>query len=215
MFGNPDRQALLQLVVDHNLIPEDLLLGLQHRRRVRAVDELAQMLADDLAEHNWQGWFKQNDWVLGSDFVRVLEDRSIDVGNIADYLVEAYDGFLDIVEIKRPGGGLQFWGPSLDHGNYFPHADLIKAITQTSNYLFEIEREANSLKFLERTGGVCLIKPRGVLIYGRSVEWNPDQHRACRIMNATFHNLSVLTYDHVVKRARRMVGTTNRKLTTL
>jgi hypothetical protein len=49
-------------------------------------------------------WFAENDWVLGSDFVRVLDERAIDTENVADYLVEAYDGFLDIIEIKRPGG---------------------------------------------------------------------------------------------------------------
>jgi hypothetical protein len=43
--------------------------------------------------------------VLGSEFVRVLDERTIDPRNVADYLVEAFDGFLDIIEIKRPGGG--------------------------------------------------------------------------------------------------------------
>jgi hypothetical protein len=132
--------------------------------------------------------------------------RQIDVGNIADYLVEAYDGFLDIIEIKRPGPEVRFWESSLDHGNYVPHAELTKAITQVSNYLFEIEREANSVKFLERIGGVSTIKPRCVLIFGRSDGWDEAQHRACRIMNSTYHNLTVLTYDHVVRRAYRMVG---------
>jgi len=69
----------------------------------------------------WQRWFEDNDWVLGSDFVRVVDERPIDVGHIADYLMEGFDGFLDVVEIKRPGGGLRFWAPSRDHGNPIPH----------------------------------------------------------------------------------------------
>jgi hypothetical protein len=63
-------------------------------------------------EPSWQKWFKTNSWVLGSDFVRILDERAIDTDHIADYLVEAYDGFLDIIEIKRPGGRLQFWASS-------------------------------------------------------------------------------------------------------
>jgi hypothetical protein len=206
LFANPDRRELIELLVDHDVIPQDLVLGLQHRRRVKAVQQLTEMLARDLPEHNWQGWFKANDWVLGSEYVRVLDERPIDSNNIADYLVEAYDGFLDIVEIKRPGGALRFWATSLDHGNYVPHTDLVKAITQVSNYLFEVEREANSVKFMKRMGGVSTIKPRSVLIFGRSDDWNDRQHEACRILNATFHNLTILTYDHVLKRARRMLG---------
>lgn len=207
LFTSPDRKELLRLVSKHDLIPEDLQAGLEQVRRAKAVEQFATMLSEDLVEHDWQNWFQANDWILGSDFVQVLDDRRIDVGNIADYLVEAYDGFLDLVEIKRPGGGLQFWALAKDHDNYVPHPELTKAITQASNYLFEVEREANSVKFLERTHGVQTIKPRCVLIFGRSLDWNREQHRACRILNSTFHNLSVLTYDHVERRARRMLGT--------
>ncbi|TOO24116.1 Shedu anti-phage system protein SduA domain-containing protein, partial [Vibrio parahaemolyticus] len=80
--------------------------------------------------------------------------------------MESYDGFLDVVEIKRPEGGLKFWASGLDHNNYYPHSDLIKAITQSQSYIHEIELEANSVKFMERVGYVKTIKPRCTLIYG-------------------------------------------------
>ena len=57
----------------------------------------------DHVEDVWQKWFNNNPWVLGSEFVKVLGERDIDTDNISDYLMEAYDGFLDIIEIKRPG----------------------------------------------------------------------------------------------------------------
>lgn len=205
LFDSPDRSGLIALVAERSLIPDDLLVGLEHARRAQALREFAAMLQDDKTESDWQVWFQANDWVLGSDYVRVLDDRRIDVGNIADYLVEAYDGFLDLVEIKRPGGGLRFWANATDHGNYVPHSDLTKAITQASNYLYEVEREANSVKFLDRTAGTRTIKPRCVLVFGRSIEWNDRQHAACRILNSTFHNLTILTYDHVLRRAQRML----------
>jgi hypothetical protein len=120
--------------------------------------------------------------------------------------MEAYDGFLDVIEIKRPGGGLRFWAESLDHGNYVASSDLTKAITQANRYIFEVEREANSLKFLERVAGVRTVKPRCILIFGRSIDWDSDRIEAYRIMNAGFHNLNIMTYDHVLGRAKRMVG---------
>lgn len=141
--------------------------------------------------------------VLGSDFVRILDERAIDTENVADYLVEAYDGF---IEIKRPGGGSRFWAAALDHGNYFPSADLVKAITQATAYDFEVEREVNSQKFIERVGGVRTVKPRCVLVFGRSNEWDYEQSRAYRILNWSYHNLSIMTYDHVLARAKRLLG---------
>lgn len=119
--------------------------------------------------------------------------------------MEAYDGFLDVVEIKRPGGGLRFWASGLDHGNPVPSQDLVKAITQASRYIFEVEREANSVKFLNKVDGVRTVKPRCILIFGRSCDWSADQAEAYRILNASFHNLTIMTYDHVLARAQRIL----------
>lgn len=81
-FASPDKRQLLDLLVEHDVLPDDLVLGLQYRRRLRAIKAFETMLRDDLVEHEWQRWFEQNDWVLGSEFVRILEERSIDVENI-------------------------------------------------------------------------------------------------------------------------------------
>jgi Domain of unknown function (DUF4263) len=204
-FASPDRSKLLDLLVEHNVVADDLLLGLQLQQRSKAVGELAAMLDNDLVESEWQRFFQRNDWIMGSEFVRILEERAIDVGHIADYIMQGYDGFLDLVEIKRPGGGLKFWSDTLDHGNFVPHSDLVKAITQSARYLYEVEREADSVKFQERVGDVKTIKPRCVLIYGRSNDWDDGQREAYRILNASYHNLTILTYDHVLARAQRIL----------
>jgi Domain of unknown function (DUF4263) len=206
LFRHPDKQKLIEFVFNNNILPKDLIVGMQQKQRVQAIGRFEQLLDADAKEQEWQTWFAENDWVLGSDFVRILDERAIDTENVADYLVEAYDGFLDIIEIKRPGGGLRFWAATLDHGNYFPSTDLVKAITQATAYVFEIEREVDSQKFIERVGGVRTVKPRCVLVFGRSNEWDDEQSRAYRILNSSYHNLSIMTYDHVLARAKRLLG---------
>ena len=201
-----DRQKMLDFLIDNDVIPGDLEIGLAHAKRSRAIDEFNAMLEMDLTESNWQVWFEENSWVLGTDFVKVLDERSIDTKNISDFLMQSYDGFLDIVEIKRPEGGLKFWQGSLDHGNYIPHSDLIKAITQASIYIHEVEREPDSHKFFIRVGGVRAIKPRCTLIYGRSNDWDSEQQEAFRILNSSYHNLTIMTFDHVLERAQRILG---------
>lgn len=206
LFNLDDRQRMLDFLINNDVIPGDLEIGLAHAKRSRAIDEFNAMLELDLTENNWQNWFEVNSWVLGTDFVKVLDERTIDTANISDFLMQSYDGFLDIVEIKRPEGGLRFWQASLDHGNYIPHSDLIKAITQASIYIHEVEREADSHKFFQRVGGVRTIKPRCTLIYGRSNDWNHEQQEAFRILNSSYHNLTIMTFDHVLERARRILG---------
>ena len=173
------------------------------------MDTLADMLDQDLVESNWQRFFENNDWILGSDFVRMLDEREIDVDHIADYLMQAYDGFLDLIEIKRPGGSMRFWAEALDRGHFVPHSDLTKAIAQSQRYIYEVEREANSVKALERLEGVKAVKPRCTLIFGRSHDWTPAHTEAYRILNASHHSLSILTYDHVLERARRILSLGN------
>jgi Domain of unknown function (DUF4263) len=141
----------------------------------------------------------------GSEFVQIIDERRIDVQHVADYLLKGYDGFVDLVEIKRPEGKLRFWSDALDHGNYIPHQDLIKAITQANRYLFEVERGAATVKFESRVGAPT-VKPRCTLIFGRSDGWNGGQRESFRILNAGLQNISILTYDHVLLRARRMLG---------
>lgn len=201
-----NQSEMLSFLLNNDVVPEELELGIMHARRARAIDEYNRLLESDYTEGTWQKWFETNSWVLGSDFVKVLEERAIDTKNISDFLMESYDGFLDIVEIKRPEGGMKFWQSSLDHGNYVPHSDLIKAITQASKYIHEVEREADSVKFFERVGGTRTIKPRCTLIYGRSNDWNKDQKEAFRILNSSYHNLSIMTFDHVLERASRILG---------
>jgi hypothetical protein len=200
-----DAQSVVELIHEHNLLPEELMIALNLRARLAAIVELESMIGSGLLEHSWQNWFKANDWVLGTDFVEVLDDRVIDTRNIADYLVRAYDGFLDVIEIKRPDPKLPFWAARLDHGNYVPSGELVAAITQASKYLYDIELEANSVKFLDRVG-VRAVKPRCVLIFGRSHDWNQEQHTAFRILNSNYHSLAILTYDHVLARAKKIAG---------
>ena len=152
LFALPDKQKLVQFILNHDVIPADLAAGLQQANRNRAIKQFESMLEQDEKEHAWQEWFKKNSWVLGSEFVRILDQRDIDVQNISDFLMEAYDGFLDVVEIKRPEGGLQFWAASLDHGNYVPSTDLTKAFTQASRYIYEVERERSERHAMRARG---------------------------------------------------------------
>ena len=206
IFSNPDKKDLIRIILDQNILTDELLVGLENAKRIKAVKNFERMLEKDLTEHEWQKWFKENYWVLGSEFVEILDERDIDTCNISDYLMQAYDGFLDIIEIKRPEGQLKFWESKIDHGNYIPSRDLSKAIVQATKYIYEVEREANSVKFLERVDNVKAIKPRCVLIFGRSNDWDAKQREAYRILNSSYHNLTILTYDHVFERAKRILG---------
>lgn len=191
------------LLIENGILSENVLLAVASIKKNNALSVFEAKLEEALPEKYWQDWFTNNKWILGSDFAQIIDERYIDTENIADYIMRAFDGFVDLVEIKKPNG-IPFWSATQDHNNYVPSSDLVKAITQCLNYVHVIEQEANSVKFITRTGSK-VIKPRCILIFGRSDDWNEDQKEAYRILNAAYNQLSILTYDHLLMRARNML----------
>lgn len=195
------------LLIENGILSDNVFIAATSIKKRDALSEFEEKLCEDLPESYWQKWFAGNKWVLGSDFAQIIDERQIDTENIADYIMRAFDGFIDLVEIKKPNG-LPFWASTKDHNNYVPSSDLTKAITQCLNYIYEIEREANSQKFIERTKSK-VVKPRCILVFGRSYNWNDEQREAYRILNASYNQLSILTYDHLLSRAKNVLGITD------
>ena len=206
VFNGKDANEIGDFLVKKNILSKDVTNLLEYCRREEALLDYEQALGENRTESYWQNWFEENDWILGNEFVRVIDDRNIDTKNIADYLVETFDGFVDIVEIKRPDGQLKFWSATRDHDNLVPSQDLIKAVTQTQNYIQSLEEEMNSAKTLKRLGNASIVKPRATLIFGRSSDWSDSEYKAFRILNAGYKDLTILTYDQVLARARKTLN---------
>lgn len=193
-----------ELLIEKGILSDNVFVAATSIKKKDALVDFERNLGEALPESFWQKWFSENKWVLGSDFAQIIDERNIDTENIADYIMRAFDGFVDLVEIKKPNG-LQFWATTKDHNNYVPSTDLVKAITQCLNYIYAIECEANSVKFIERTRSK-VIKPRCILVFGRSSDWNNEQREAYRILNAAYNQISILTYDHLLFRAKNVLG---------
>lgn len=148
-------------------------------------------------EEVWQRFFESNRWILGSDCVEILEERPIDEDSITDLPIKDYDGFFNIIELKLPTE--DFW--TRDNN---PIAELTKAIMQCMRYITETDRRMNDHKKLGKLGAIIL-KPQITLIYGRSKDWDEDKKEQLRIINSSFHNVTILTYDQVFNRAEKII----------
>ena len=198
-----NNENIAKALLDNELFTEDIQTAISAIKKGKALSEFEAELDNNNNEAFWQNWFNANKWVLGSEYLTILEERKIDTNHIADFLVQAFDGFVDIVEIKKPN--FPFWANSKDHNNLIPSTDLIKAITQCQNYLYEIEREVNDIKTYERLK-TRIIKPRCLLIFGRSRDWSDEEREAYRILNSSYVNLTILTYDHLLERAKNVMS---------
>lgn len=202
-LGISDDEVVSKLI-ESGILTQNLTVAITAAERNNAVRGFEQTIDVERTESFWQNWFAQNKWVLGSEYLNILPERDIDTNDIADYLMRSIDGFLDVVEIKRPD--LQFGAGPDSHGNYYPTAQLTAAISQCLNYLYRIELQSNSLEFMERIDGTKTVKPQCMLVYGRSNDWGEDKMRALRILNAAYHQLHIITYDQLLLRAKQLLG---------
>ena len=202
-LGISDEEVVDKLS-ESGILIENLGVAITAASRNNAIQEFENAIGSNKQELYWQKWFERNKWILGSDFLNILPERDIDVEDIADYLMQSIDGFLDVVEIKRSDA--PFWiGPD-SHGNLCPSAPLSAAIMQCLNYLYKIELQSNSVEFLQRVGGTKTVKPQCLLVYGRSNTWGEDELKALRILNASYHQLHIMTYDQLLIRAKQLIG---------
>lgn len=149
-------------------------------------------------EEVWQKFFEKNSWILGSDFVQILQERNLDEDSTMDIPVKDFDGFLDIIELKLPSE--DFWTADIN-----PTAKLTKAIMQCMRYITEAERKMDTAKKLNSLQA-CILKPKISLIVGRSIDWDEQRKKQFRILNSSFHNITILTYDHVLNRAKQSIN---------
>ena len=71
-FGYKDKTKVLDLIINNDLVPDDIVNGIKLQEKKKAVLEYEEKLKRDQNEGVWQTWFKNNSWVLGSEFVRIL-----------------------------------------------------------------------------------------------------------------------------------------------
>lgn len=205
-LGISDEEVALKLV-ESGILTQNLSVAITAAERNNSVRDFEVSLDQEPTEAFWQEWFSRNKWVLGSDYLNILPERDIDAHDIADYLMRSIDGFVDVVEIKRPD--LPFWAGPDSHGNYYPASQLTAAISQCLNYLYRIELQSNSVEFMERVDDTKTVKPQCMLVYGRSDDWDEDKMKALRILNAAYNQLHIMTYDQLLTRAKQLLGTTD------
>lgn len=201
---NIQPDELVNKLYESGVLTENLSVAITAAERKNIIALFEKKISLNELESFWQEWFNKNKWILGSEYIKILTERAIDEHHIADYIMQSVDGFLDLVEIKKPN--LRFWTEPDSHGNYRPSADLVAAITQCLNYIYRVERKADSDDFRERVGGVRTVKPKCMLVYGRSVDWNEKQYEAFRILNSAYNQLHIITYDQLLVRSKGLLG---------
>jgi hypothetical protein len=184
-------QKLLELEDSKNIVEE-----------IKTHPSLNQYAAGQ-PEKIFQNWIDKNHrWIFGVEYVKKHDARQIALYSEGDLLMESMDGFLDLIELKRPSNEI-FGKIDMSHKSYYPSTDLSKVIGQCLYYL----QKMDDIKLnLEKEYKVKIIRPRIKIITGRTKNYSDDQYNALRMLNCSLNNIEIISYDSLVKYGKKMIN---------
>lgn len=169
-----------------------------------AVKSLEKIISGEYVnEVSIQKFLKENIWMFGNDYAFVVQNNKISPTNILDLMPQNMESYVDIIEVKLPIERLFNYDSS--HQNYYPTSNLTKAIAQTQNYIFELENKTHDEQY-QQINSCRVIKPRGIILCGSDRDLNDDEKKYLRILNSSFHNIMVITYQQLLEKARNTIA---------
>lgn len=176
-------KVLLQLERDGDIV-----------RDILSYPELSEYVAGQ-PEKVFQNWIEKNLWIFWVEYVEKYDFRRIAFYSDADLLMKSMDGFLDLIELKRPKYDIFKYDAS--HSCYHPSPDLSKVIWQCLFYL----QKMDEYKLIIETENpwTQIISPRIKIIAWRSDAFTPEEYKALRMLNSNLNHIHIITYDYLLQ----------------
>lgn len=193
-----------------SLIDLKLLLELEDNstitESIKSYENLEKYMAGQ-SEKIFQNWIENNIWTLGIDYIKKHSARQIGIKSESDLIMETTDGFIDLIELKRPKFELFKFDNS--HKCYYPSNELSKVIGQCMEYLKILD---NYKLILEKQYKFKLLRPRIKIIVGRTVSFNDEMYEALRMLNSNLNHMEIISYDYLCLCGENIISYYNREI---
>lgn len=186
---------------------DDFYTLLMIKKRKNALEKLKSIIRGDYKnEVDIQHFLKKNLWLFGNEYSFIIENNKINSSNILDIIPRNVENYVDIIEVKLPDEKLFNYDES--HKNFYPTSHLTKAIAQVQNYIFEFENKAGDSVY-QSENDCLVVKPRAIILIGSNDELTIDKKKYLRILNSSYHNISIVTYQQLLSSAENMLEINN------
>lgn len=177
----------------------DIELNFDVKVEILKYDELLKYNAGQ-PEKIFQNWIEANLWIFGIDYIKKHDARKIALFSEGDILMESVDGFLDLIELKRPKHNLLKYDGS--HNCYYPHNDLSAVIGQS---LFYLQKLSDYKLNLEKEYEIKVLMPRIKIIIGNNNDFKEDHVNCLRVINSDLNSIKIITYSDLVKFGKLLI----------
>ena len=161
-------------------------------------------------EKTFQVFLEENHWIFGSEYSELGKNRELTKGIEVDFpLRRTVDGYLEIIEIKRPKIGTsdeKLFRIIKDEKTEKEYVlcemePVVKAVAQVDDYLAHLDKNQRQVK---EDYEIDAEKVRGIVIIG-TLGGDKIQRAGLRRLNARLNRIEVITYDQLIARAERML----------
>jgi len=156
-------------------------------------------------EKIFQNWIESNLWVFGIDYIKKHNLRKIALFSEGDLLMESVDGYLDLIELKRPKHKLFKFDES--HKSFYPQTSLSQVIGQSLFYLQKLQEYKLNI---EKEYKVKVIMPRVKVIIGRNNHFKDEEKDSLRMLNSNLNSIQIITYDDLVQYGKLILASFNK-----
>ena len=173
-----------------------------------AIKKFEENMEKKVSESDWGEYIKKYLFLLETKYVKIIPELNLSTctWRKVDFAYIDYQRYIDLFEIKKPNTSLLC--KTQDRGNYYWHADTVKAIIQAEKYLFACERKAPILAEdikRETSMDVLIVKPKAFLIIGSSTQLlNDDMRNDFRILRDSLKNIEIILYDELLERFKNL-----------
>lgn len=188
-------------VVTANVLMERLTERISDtREQLRAYNQLIN--TPGATETDVQQFLESNPWIMGLSYVRTRGRVKIPRGEI-DFVLERYDGFFDIVELKGPDDVII--NERSDSGAERPPSAsaytlgpaIAGALAQAHHYRSTLDQGRD---LHEQYGLADSRQPRILILIGRSTDMSDSGREILRQLNLSLHRVEVIPYDLLGRR---------------
>jgi len=193
-------------IIKNNVDKTDAFYKLLYNKKIElAIEHLKKIIEGNYKnEIDIQKLLKENLWMFGNEFSQIIEDNKINSENILDIIPQNIENYIDIIEVKLPKEKLFHFDQS--HNNYYCSSKLTKAIAQTQNYIFELEKASVNNEYTN-IKNCKIVRPRGIVLFGSEKILDDKENKYLRVLNASFHNLQIITYQQLLQKAENTYKT--------
>jgi hypothetical protein len=180
-----------------------------------ATSSYSELLADRSSnETDLQRFIEKNPWLLGLDYVHVRHRRALPRGTM-DFILERYDGYHDLLELKSPQDPIIVAPDAVDGippsaSEFQLSPDLAQALAQVHVYrdVLSVGRET-----LDELYGLRDVRePRVIIVIGQASQLPGHRRRVLRELNLSLHRVEIAPYDVIATRANTVLDNVERHL---